>query len=68
MNPGQHDDDDSLRQHTSGTGFSCNILVKDTNLTVTGPIGKYVSKAASGRDVRSMLMSSIISTINALHR
>lgn len=47
-----------MSQHTSGTGFSTNILAKDTALEVTGPVGIYVSKAASGRDVCYNLSSA----------
>jgi hypothetical protein len=40
-----------IPKHTSGAAFSTNILPKDSALHVSGPVGTYVSKAASGRDV-----------------
>ncbi|GAA6000316.1 hypothetical protein JCM10207_007957 [Rhodosporidiobolus poonsookiae] len=36
---------------TSGTAFSSNILIKETDVRFVGRIAKYVSKAASGNDV-----------------
>jgi len=38
-------------EQTSGSAFSTNILPKDSALHISGPISRYVSKAASGRDV-----------------
>ncbi|BGP38352.1 hypothetical protein JCM10449v2_002284 [Rhodotorula kratochvilovae] len=38
-------------QLTSGTSNSSNIIVKESDVEITGAVAKYVSKAASGNDV-----------------
>ncbi|GAA5921467.1 hypothetical protein JCM3775_003062 [Rhodotorula graminis] len=38
-------------QQTSGTSNSSNILAKESDVEITGKIGKYTSKAASGNEV-----------------
>ncbi|GAA5983084.1 hypothetical protein JCM11641_004906 [Rhodosporidiobolus odoratus] len=45
-------------QLTSGTSNSSNILAKESDVEISGSIGKYTSKAASGNDVTRMFCSN----------
>jgi len=50
-------------QHTSGSAHSMNILVKDTDLHITGSKANYDAKAASGNTVTRVFCKNCGSAI-----